>query len=351
LALPPTTVGIVVNPASGRDVRRLVSHASVFSAAEKNHMVQRMLGAMGALGVGRALLMPDRAGICAALEAARVRSLGHPGGRWPAVEVLDTPVEGTVRDTIAAVRRMVERGVSGIVALGGDGTCRAVAAHCGDVPLTTLSTGTNNAFSELREATVTGLAAALVALRLVPHEVALRRRKVLRIAFDGSGRGGEIALVDACVSTLPQVGSRALWQPECLAELSVAFAEPDAIGLSSIAGLVQPVGRGEPRGLHLRLADARSPRARMRVAAPIAPGLVVEVGVESVEELVPGVPRRLETMAGTVAFDGEREVELAAGEALAVTLDLDGPSTVDVPATLSWAARHGVLRTGGGLPL
>jgi len=52
----------------------------------------------------------------------------------------------------------------------------------------------------------------------------------------------------------------------------------------------------------------------------------------------------LEARSGTLAFDGEREIEFSAGE-LAVTLDLCGPFTIDVPATLSWAARHGVLRT------
>ena len=53
---------------------------------------------------------------------------------------------------------MVERDVAAIVVLGGDGTHRVVAAHCGDIPLLALSTGTNNAFPELREATVAGLA-------------------------------------------------------------------------------------------------------------------------------------------------------------------------------------------------
>ena len=43
--------------------------------------------------------------------------------------------------------------------LGGDGTHRAVALASGDIPLATLSTGTNNAFPALGEATVVGLAA------------------------------------------------------------------------------------------------------------------------------------------------------------------------------------------------
>jgi predicted polyphosphate/ATP-dependent NAD kinase len=340
-----STIGIVANPASGRDIRRLVSQASVFPTIEKANMVQRLLGAMGALGVDRVLLMPDLTGICASVHRALQRLAASPGLAWPAVEVLDTPTEETVRDTVAAVQRMVAEGARVIVVLGGDGTCRAVAAHCGEVPLATLSTGTNNVFPDLREATVTGLAAALVARQLVPDDVALRRQKLLRV--EGAGpSGAEIALVDLCASTLTHVGARALWQPETFAELAVAFAAPDAIGLSSVAGLLEPVRRDEPHGLYLRLAPPRSAEARMTVAAPIAPGLVCEIGVASIERLLPGEPRALWTRAGTLALDGEREVELSPGDRATVALDLHGPFTIDVPATLGWAARHGVMKTG-----
>ena len=126
------------------------------------------------------------------------------------------------------------------------------------------------------------------------------------------------------------------------------------IGLSSVAGLLHPVGRQEPHGLLLRLAPPRSAQARMTVAAPIAPGLIAEVGVAALEVLVPGRAIALQARSGTLALDGERELEFSDAE-LAVTLDLCGPFTIDVPATLSWAARHGVLRTddkvrGNGSP-
>src|SRR5207253_9203820 len=111
----------------------------------------------------------------------------------------------------------------------------------------TLSSGTNNVFPDLREATVTGLAAGLVALGRVPAGIALRRQKLLRIATSTPGQPEEIALVDACVSTLTHVGARALWQPGTISEMAVTFAEPDAIGLSSVAGLLHPVRRPKRR--------------------------------------------------------------------------------------------------------
>jgi len=338
------TVGIVANPASGRDIRRLVSHASVFPTAEKANMVQRVLAALGALGVPRAVMMPDLTGICANVSRAGDRLRASPGLAWPALEVLRMCNEESVSDTLAAVARMAERGVSAIVVLGGDGTHRAVAQKCGTIPLATLSTGTNNVFPDLREATVTGLAAGLVALGRVPAQVALRRNKMIRvISCDGASE--EIALVDVCVSNLTHVGARALWRPDTLSELLVAFAEPDAIGLSSVAGLMRPVSREARLGLYLRLAPVRSPGLLATVAAPIGPGLVAEVGVRRIEELLPGRSIQLQTSMGTLAFDGEREREISAGQRIVATLVMEGPYTIDVPRTLSWAAANGVLST------
>ena len=47
------SVGVVANPASGRDVRRLVTGASVFDNAEKGAMVHRLMAGLGAAGVDR----------------------------------------------------------------------------------------------------------------------------------------------------------------------------------------------------------------------------------------------------------------------------------------------------------
>ncbi|MBA5760390.1 NAD(+)/NADH kinase, partial [Escherichia coli] len=69
----------------------------------------------------------------------------------------------SVADTQAGAAYLHRMEVALIVVLGGDGTHRAVAAHCGTTPLVALSTGTNNAFPEHREATVAGVAAGLAA--------------------------------------------------------------------------------------------------------------------------------------------------------------------------------------------
>ena len=65
------TVGVIANPMSGRDIRRLVASASVFPNAEKASMVVRLTAAAGALGVGRVLVSTDTVGVSAAVRGSR----------------------------------------------------------------------------------------------------------------------------------------------------------------------------------------------------------------------------------------------------------------------------------------
>jgi predicted polyphosphate/ATP-dependent NAD kinase len=335
-------VGIVANPMSGRDIRRLVAHASVFPTAEKAHMVQRMLTAFGVVGVEQVLMATDLGGVSAAVLRA-VRSRRDRQSAWPHVEFLDQdPLTETAADTTLAVRRMVAAGVRVIVCLGGDGTARVAAAACGATPLLPVSTGTNNAFPQVREATVAGLAVGLVAVGAVDPAAATRRASTLEVLTDGRT---ETALVDVCVSRAVHVGSRALWEPATLTELYCAFAEPDGIGLSSVAGQLCPSRRDEPDGVALVLGPPE--HAPYVVRAPIAPGLVLPVGVHEWRRLPPGEPVPLRTPRGVVALDGEREIEFQRSRPT-VRLRTDGPRCVEVSAVLAIAAREGLLRTTKG---
>jgi predicted polyphosphate/ATP-dependent NAD kinase len=349
-------VGIVANPLSGRDIRRLVTQASVFPTAEKANMIQRMLTALAAVGVHRVLIGTDLGGISAAVLRALQRrqamdragsgsgsgfrsGLGRPGSdRWPEVEFLDgQPIRQTAQDTVEAVRRMVTAGARVIVCLGGDGTARVAAAAVGEVPLLALSTGTNNVFPAVREATTAGLAAGLVATGAVPAGEVTARAKLLEARVGGRV---EMALVDVAVCAERHVASRAVWDPATLTQLFCAFAEPDAIGLSAILGQLSPVTRGDPHGVTARLA-ADGPH---QVLAPIGPGLVAAVGVGEIEHMRPGAVYQVDAPAGVLAVDGERELTFEPGERPTVRLRADGPWCVDVAAVLAASARLGLLR-------
>ncbi len=330
-------VGVVANPLSGRDIRRLVTQATVFPNAEKASMIQRMLAAFGAVGVHRVLLGTDLGGISAAVfRALGRRRPGDPPG--PEVEFLDgLPIRQTAADTAAAVARMIDSGARVIVCLGGDGTARVAAAAVGDVPLLPVSTGTNNAFPVVREATIAGLAAGLVATGAAPRAGALTRAKVLEVRAGGHV---ETALVDVAVSTQRHVAARAVWDPATLTQLFCAFAEPDAIGLSSILGQAAPVSRAEGLGV-TALIEQEDPERK--VAAPIAPGLVVPVGIAEVRRMTPGTAYPVLAGAGVLAVDGERELAFGPPARPTVTLRTDGPWCVDVPAVLAASARLGLL--------
>lgn len=332
------SVGILANPAAGRDIRRLVAQASVFPIAEKRNMITRLFSSLGLLGVANVYMMSDGNGIADRIRHAMETS--PPAGQtWPRIEFLDMPIEDRAVDTLVAVEKMVAHGVGGIIVLGGDGTHRLVASKAGDIPITALSTGTNNVFPAMREATIAGLAAGLVAMGRVPVAEGSTRNKALRVDIDGVE--SDMALVDLCTSTALWVGSRALWKAEGLDQLLLSFAEADAIGLSSIGGLVRPLARDAEGGMMLNLAEPEN--APMVVTAPLAPGLMVDIGIEEVHELRPGEAVRLRATSGVVALDGEREIEFSANQNLSVRLEWDGPLTLDIPRVMAYAAEHNLL--------
>lgn len=304
-------------------MRRLVAGASVFGNAEKAAMVLRLLMGLGATGVDRVLMLPAGDGLSSTLR--RYLHAAAPG--LPRLEEIEITLEGTARDTTVAVERMLGEGVRAIVVLGGDGTHRIVAKACGEVPVCAISTGTNNVFPEMRETTVAGMAVGLVATdRAGPG--GLRRESALAVTV--AGAEPDLALVDVAVSSQRFVASRAVWRPDGVSELFVTFASPAAVGLSAIAGALEPVARGSGRGLHVRLA----PDGDRTVLAAIAPGLVVPVRVASHRVIELDEPSELAAAVGTISLDGERELERLQPVPATVRL-VQGPYTIDIDAALA----------------
>jgi predicted polyphosphate/ATP-dependent NAD kinase len=315
------TAGLIVNPAAGRDIRRLVGLASMMPHHEKAAIVRRVLRGLEWAGVERVLYLPDGAGIMgAALDGAR------PGLR---LEPLPVQLEHRAGDSSEAARRLSEAGVGVIVTLGGDGTNRAVAAGCGDVPLVAVSTGTNNVFPSMIEGTVAGLAAGLVATGQVAAAAVSRRSKRVEVSV---GDAEDFALIDAAACRDAFRGAAAIWDPARVSALVLARAEPWAVGLSSIGGALEAISAEEPAGLYVELGGSGAPR---QVRAILAPGLPAWVGVATWRRLELGEEVELEAGAGTVALDGERELP-ARGRARA-RVTSGGPLVVDVRAALAAA--------------
>ncbi|MBI4306503.1 MAG: NAD(+)/NADH kinase [Chloroflexi bacterium] len=325
-------VGIIANPAAGRDIRRLVAQGRVVSDQEKANTLRRVFAGLAAVGVDGVLVMPERVGLA---RLAREDVAGRLD-----VDFVEMVPGWQGDDSTVAAQLMVKAGVRCIVTLGGDGTNRVVAKACRDVPVVPISTGTNNVFPQMVEGTLGGLAAGAVAKGIAPVSEVCRTSKRLDVYVDGEAI--DIALVDAAVSREMFTGARAIWDLSTVQEVFLTRAEPASIGISSIGAQLRPTAMDDPAGLYFRLGDDKGGRS---VVAPIAPGVVRAVPVAEWRQLQPGERHEVEMRPGTIALDGEREIVLLHDHKVEISLRLDGPKVVQIDRALNCLVRHGMPAT------
>jgi len=321
-------VGIIANPAAGKDIRRLVAHGRVVPIAEKVSVLRRVLLALDAAGVERVVIMPDPSRI--GRQAVEETDLKL------SVDILEMLVSSEENDSTRAATMMSEMDVDCLVTLGGDGTNRVVAKGSGRVPIVPISTGTNNVFPQMVEGTTAGLAAAVVARGLVDLQEVCSTYKRLEVRVDGAVE--DMALIDLAVSREQFVGARAIWDIETIEELFLTCADPASIGLSSIGAQLHALSRAEPEALYLRLGENGT-----TVLAPIAPGMVRPVRIAEWRLLTPGEPVEITRKPSVIALDGERQFAALPDQRVEVSLSADGPRVVAIDAALSEAARLGVF--------
>lgn len=322
------TVGIIANPISGKDIRRLVAHGSVFDNQEKVRIVRRMLMGLQAVGVERVIYMPDSYAIIdRALRGCSV-----------AMNVLAVPMsmENNQDDSTRAGAWMDANGVGAVIVLGGDGTCRAVAKGTTHIPLMPISTGTNNVFPYMIEATVAGLAAGLIAGGVVSEQDGVYRSCRLEVVEKGAVI--DTALVDVAVYNDLFVASRAIWDMTKVTQIFLTRCCPESIGLSSIGGQLLTIAPQEAKGLHLMLGNG--PRV---VTAAIAPGLLRAVTLAGAEQMLLGEAFEVATVPCVLALDGEREIEVRKGRTVSIRLSAQGPLVIDVARTMAAAQKLGVF--------
>jgi predicted polyphosphate/ATP-dependent NAD kinase len=328
-------VGIIANPASGKDIRRLVAHGSVFNNHEKVNIVRRVLLGLDAAGVDTIVTMPDAFNICGkARDTLKLRATVHE---------LDMLVESNQADTVQAAAQMCDLGVDCLVSLGGDGTNRALAKTCGTTPLLPLSTGTNNVFPYMLEGTLAGLAAGLVARGIVTAAEAIVQRP--RLDIEVNGTVVDLALVDAVVCDDPYVASRAIWDVTKIRLVVVAQRLPAQIGFMALASNL-PLQEAPS---NIGLVIETHPEAPV-VLAPIAPGLIVPVGVRRHTPLAMGERFEMPPGVGTIALDGEREIVMQPQHHVAVILQPHGPRVVQPQQVLARAAQQGFFVQGQNGP-
>ncbi|WP_419929731.1 NAD(+)/NADH kinase [Candidatus Poriferisocius sp.] len=335
-----STVGILVNPRSGSDVRRLLTSAGSSTVEDKVSILRRIIHGATEAGAEEVVLTRDPFSI----TRRATENLHLP----LKVAFLDLPLHHNERDSVDAARAMRDAGCGSVVSLGGDGTNRALALGWPDAPLIPISTGTNNAFPVHVEPTVAGVAAGLVATGAVSLMAHSARAKVVAVEVTGGDTGTEtdMALVDAIAVDDPYVGSLELFDPETMMLGVLTQADPAAIGFSGLAGTVLPCPSVEERGVVLEFAPPSQYPARL-IRAALAPGWFAAVGLVRSEYLDLDTPVEVDGPC-LLAFDGERSRRLHAGQTASLRVVRQGPRVIDVGAVVHSGARTGAfeLRVG-----
>src|SRR5207253_1751406 len=111
-------VGLIANPASGRDIRRLVAHGTVFDNNEKAAIVRRVLLGLEAVGIRQVAYMPEHDFGIVPRALTELHGYTLQLEAWP----LDMPVLGTSADSTYAAHLLDELRAGCIITFGGDGT-------------------------------------------------------------------------------------------------------------------------------------------------------------------------------------------------------------------------------------
>jgi predicted polyphosphate/ATP-dependent NAD kinase len=329
------SIGIIANPASGKDIRRLVSYATVIDNNEKVSIIKRVVLAAQGYGVGDIYIMPDSY----MMGAKVIDELTAEGVLRSDCHVLEMPIRADAKDSTRAAAMLSEIGVGCAVVLGGDGTSRAVAKSIGEIPVLPLSTGTNNVYPSMIEGTVAGIAAAITALSPEPKSTCVRDKRI-EIYSDGELR--DIALIDTVISNELCVGAKAIWNASSISKIIVTRAHPASIGFSTAVGVLEIVTAEDDFGFAVELGESG-----IVVKAPLAAGVVEQISLSSAVKLKLGERHAHKFDKNcTIALDGEREIQIDKGNSAEICVDRTGPWRVDVYKTLEKAHYENFFRIG-----
>ncbi len=309
-------VGLIANPYSSKDVRRLVGLARVIDVEEKANTVARLLAGLGAGPPVEVAALNDGSGLVE-------RGLRLAGEAAPRLRFLNLTCEGSEDDTRLAAAILAEEGAFAIITVGGDGTVRAAVEGWPEAPLVPVAAGTNNAIALTAEPTVIGLATARASDPAVAAR-AFRPHSRLVVKTD---EAEATAVVDVVSTTRRWTGARAMWEPDDLVEAVVTLASPAAVGVASVAAALGPLPPGRAR--HIRFGSGEE------VQAVLAPGLVSRLRAEH-QDIALGSKVTLAAGSGVVALDGERRVIPHGNTVISV---VPGPSLLDPLLALNSRSR------------
>lgn len=329
-------IGIICNPQSGKDIRRLLSQSTTYDDVDKLNILNRMVSIILSASDEKVIIMPDRYKF-----GARLKSL-YSSVDNERIEVLEMRAIYSEKDTERFAKSMSEKGASVLIAMGGDGTSRAAAKGVGDVPLLAVSTGTNNVYPVPIEGSVAGMAAAAIAAGYAKPDECTERGKLLEIWHEGEFR--DIALVEAVFTTQQFQGAKAVWDLAGIKRIVAARCHPASIGYSALLGAGAIASKEDDFGFSAKFSVAKNPNKKVLVAAG------------ALEKVYMSVPKKIPVGAtftvqlehsGTLALDGEREIYYREGDEVTIRLSRRGPLQVSVDKALEQAQGRGFFNSDG----
>lgn len=327
------SIGIIVNPNSGKDIRRLSSHSLTIGNNEKANLVERLVLGAQRLGVNQVYFMPDDYHIGTSIKNRLIENAELKCD----IKILDFKHKGNEEDTLLAAKLYNEIKVNCIIILGGDGTSRLVATTKTSIPLISVSTGTNNVYPKFSEGTILGMAAAALCEYGINKEY-IRRDKIIEVYKNGTVVN--YALIDVAISTDKHTGARAIDKFSDIDELIVSRCSPASIGYSSILGVQSLALPEDPFGYRGKIFQRE--KGNRRIIAPFSAGNMVDIWMDKPIKMDLNYTYVYKpSWAGTIALDGEKTVSFKEDDILGFTIRKNGPFQLDVDKILQYAASKG----------
>ena len=169
--------------------------------------------------------------------------------------------------------------------------------------------------------TIAGIAAGFFVNLLKGKDKYLIRNPYISVKVDENEK--DIALIDLALSKQNFVGSKAIWDPEMIEELFLTKSSPLSIGLSSIGSRV--LSPNKNKGIRIIFGQQGK-----LIYAPIAPGLISTLKVKNWSHMNPDEIIKLKNFSGTIALDGEREIEIFGNNKIEISYKKSGPYIIDI---------------------
>ncbi len=324
------SVGIIVNPSSGKDIRRITSSAFTVSNSEKENIVERIILSMVRLGVTKVYLMPDTSN----LNLSIMNKVNHAINTKCQITLLDYFPSNRPEDTIKAMSLMENNGIDCMIILGGDGTVRLAAKARVQSPILPISTGTNNVYPYFEEGTSIGCAAAFICSK--SRSLIFRRDKLIQVTINNEI--SDVALVDAVITRNSSIGSKAIYNLDDIDEIIVCRTKPNSIGFSAMIGCIRKCNDSDKFGWRTKINENA-----ISILAPTGAGQITKLKIEVPTKLLENeIYLSKKEYNGTIALDGERTLSFRRGDIISFRVTREnGLRKVNTSQILKEAIKEG----------